>query len=102
MRAGLRAKNHVVLIEAGSKEIDSGVGGQYVDTAILMHSLDVPDYAGLPVAAVIAMRTLEARPFAALVAQVFLQSVLAHEDPGTIRARELFVRKPRTVVQLPA
>lgn len=56
-----------------------------------MHSLDVPADVGLPLAAVVAMGTLEARLLAALVAQVPLQRALPHEDAGAVRALKLLV-----------
>lgn len=75
----------------GSESGSSRVCSQHVDAAILVHSFDVSTDVSLPLAAVITMRTLEARLLAALVTQMPLQGAFPYEYAGTLGALILLV-----------
>lgn len=64
------------------------------DGAVLVHPVDVPEYVGLPLPAIVAVGALEPRLHAALVPQVPLQGALPHENAGAVRAGELLVLLP--------
>lgn len=69
------------------------LGAENVDAAILVNSLDVPAYVGLPFATVHAVGTLEARFLSTLVTQMSLQRAFPNENARTIRAGILLVSR---------
>lgn len=69
------------------------LGAENVDAAVLVNSLDVPAYVGLPFTTVHAVRTLEARFLSTLVTQMSLQRAFPNENARTIRTGKLLVSR---------